>query len=92
LHTYKAIGKKATDLTGYPAVSVFHDFKYDPKDFIKGTFDDWMYEHMGVYAWTTEIWSIQKQAGIEDMKYHRVVPRPIRLRMTSKYTSGARRI
>ena len=69
LHTYKTIGKKATDLTGYPAVSVFHDFKYDPKDFIKGTFDDWMYEHMGVYAWTTEIWSIQSQAGIEDIKF-----------------------
>jgi murein tripeptide amidase MpaA len=69
LYTYKAIGRKATELTGYPAVSVFHDFKYDPKDFIKGTFDDWMYEYLGVYAWTTEIWSIQKQAGIENMKY-----------------------
>jgi murein tripeptide amidase MpaA len=69
LQTYKAIGKKGEELTGYPPVSVFHDFKYDPKDFIKGTFDDWMYEHLGVYAWTTEIWSPQRQSGVKVEKY-----------------------
>jgi murein tripeptide amidase MpaA len=69
LRTYKRLGEKAKELTGYPAVSVFHDFKYDPKEFIKGTFDDWMYEFVGVYAWTTEIWSVQTQAGIEDFKF-----------------------
>lgn len=69
LHTYRKLGAKGTALTGYPAVSVFHDFKYDPKEYIKGTFDDWMYEYLGVYAWTTEIWSPQRQAGIADYKY-----------------------
>jgi hypothetical protein len=28
-----------------------------------------MFEHRGVYAWTTEIWSPQRQAGITDYKY-----------------------
>ncbi|MFZ0544371.1 MAG: M14 family metallopeptidase [Candidatus Promineifilaceae bacterium] len=65
LQTYKAIGRKGEALTGYPAISVYHDFKYDPKDFIKGTFDDWMFEYLGLYAWTTEIWSPPKQAGVE---------------------------
>jgi murein tripeptide amidase MpaA len=69
LYTYKRLGKKAEEYTGYKAVSVFHDFKYDPKEYIKGTFDDWMYEHQGVYAWTCEIWSVQTQAGIKDYKY-----------------------
>ncbi len=69
LQTYKRLGKKAEAYTGYKAVSVFHDFKYDPKEYIKGTFDDWMYEHQGVYAWTCEIWSIQNQAGIKEYKY-----------------------
>ena len=69
LHTYKTLGEKGKQLTGYPAISVFHEFQYDPKDYIKGTFDDWMYEVMGVYAWTTEIWSVQRQAGIKDYKY-----------------------
>lgn len=69
LYTYKKLGKKAEEITGYPAISIFHDFKYDPKDFIKGTFDDWMYEHLGLYAWTCEIWSVQRQAGIKEYKY-----------------------
>ncbi|MCA9937089.1 MAG: hypothetical protein KC418_00490 [Anaerolineales bacterium] len=69
LYTYKTIGDKGKQLTGYPAISVFHEFQYDPKDYIKGTFDDWMYEVLGVYAWTTEIWSVQHQAGIKDYKY-----------------------
>lgn len=62
---YKALGKKGTEMTGYPAISVYHDFKYHPKEVITGVFDDWMYEHRGVHAWTVEIWSPQKQAGIE---------------------------
>jgi murein tripeptide amidase MpaA len=65
LRTYKKIGEKGEALTGYPALSVYHDFRYDPKKHIRGTFDDWLYEHVGLYAWTTEIWSIQKQAGVE---------------------------
>ncbi|MCI0394686.1 MAG: M14 family metallopeptidase [Chloroflexi bacterium] len=69
LRTYQAIGRKGEALTGYPAASVYHEFKYDPKDYIKGTFDDWLYEHLGLYAWTTEIWSPQRQAGLEVKKY-----------------------
>lgn len=69
LYTYKKLGAKAKELTGYPAASVFHDFKYDPKEFIKGTFDDWMYDHQGIYAWTCEIWSVQRQANITDYKF-----------------------
>lgn len=69
LFTYQTIGRQAEALTGYPAVSVFHDFKYDPKDSIKGTFDDWLYSYLGLYAWTTEIWSPQRQAGVEVQKF-----------------------
>lgn len=69
LRVFKLIGKKATELTGYPAVSVYHDFKYDPKDVITGVADDWAYDHLGVHAWTTEFWSPHRAAGIEDMKF-----------------------
>lgn len=69
LRVFKKIGEKATELTGYPAVSVFHDFKYDPKDVITGVADDWAYDHLGVHAWTTEFWNPQKAAGIEDAKF-----------------------
>jgi murein tripeptide amidase MpaA len=67
--TFKRIGDKAEEMTGYPAISNYHEFRYHPKEVITGVFDDWMYEHRGVYSWTTEIWSPQRQAGITDYKY-----------------------
>ena len=69
LRTFQTIGEKGTAVTGYPAISVFHDFRYHPKEVITGVFDDWMYDHLGVFAWTVELWSPQRQAGITDYKY-----------------------
>ncbi len=69
LWTYKKIGKKGTEITGYPNVSVYHDFRYHPKEVITGGFDDWLFDHMGVFAWTVEIWSPQRQAGIAEYKF-----------------------
>jgi len=66
LWTYEAIGKKGTEITGYPAISVYHDFRYHPKEVITGVFDDWMYDHLGLFAWTVEIWSPQRQAGLTE--------------------------
>jgi len=68
LWVYQAVGKKGTELTGYPNLSVFHDFRYHPKDVIGGTFD-WIYEHMGLFSWVVEIWAPMREAGIESYKY-----------------------
>jgi murein tripeptide amidase MpaA len=69
LWTYKKIGEKGTSVTGYPNVSVYHDFRYHPNQIITGGFDTWLYEQLGMFAWTVEIWSPQRQAGIEDYKF-----------------------
>jgi hypothetical protein len=69
LRAYKLIGAEGTARTGYPAVSVFHDFKYHPKESIRGGAHDWMYDHLGVFSWTTEFWSPQRQAGITEYHY-----------------------
>jgi murein tripeptide amidase MpaA len=69
LRAYNQIGEAATELTGYPAVSVFHDFAYDPKTKIRGSAHDFMYDQRGVFSWTTEFWSPQRQAGVENYKY-----------------------
>lgn len=69
LWIYKEFGAVCEELTGYPAISNFHEFKYHPKEVITGVFDDWMYEHRGVHAWTCEIWAPPRQAGITDYKY-----------------------
>jgi len=66
LEVYKLIGEKGQELTGYPALSVFHDFRYHSKEVITGTFDDWAYDHRGLLAWTVEIWSPHRQAGLTD--------------------------
>ena len=61
----KRLSEIGAKLTGYPAVSTFHDFKYHPKEIITGT-QDWVYEHLGALFWTVEIWAPNKEAGITD--------------------------
>ena len=68
LWEYKRQGEKGTEITGYPAISTYHEFRYHPKEVITGTFN-WIYDHLGIYEWTVEIWSPMKQAGITDYKY-----------------------
>ena len=67
LWLYRMFGRKSTELTGYPNISIFHDFKYHPKQVITGGFD-WIYEHLGQFMWTVEIWAPVREAGIEG--YH----------------------
>ncbi|MCJ7701969.1 MAG: M14 family metallopeptidase [Anaerolineales bacterium] len=69
LWVYKAIGKRGTDLVGYPNVSVYHDFRYHPKQVISGVFDEWMYNHLGIFSFTVEQWDIVSKAGIKDRKF-----------------------
>ena len=69
LWTFQKIGAKGTEITGYPNISVFHDFRYHPKQIVTGGFDTWLYEHMGIFGWTVEIWSPQRQAGIKEYKF-----------------------
>ena len=68
LWTYKRLSDIGAKLTGYPALSIWHDFKYHPKKTITGT-QDWVYEHLGALFWTVEIWSPNKEAGISDYKW-----------------------
>jgi len=65
---YRKAGEKGQELTGYPAISVYHEFRYHPKSVIAGTFD-WLYEHLGMYVWVVEIWSPMREAGIDKYQY-----------------------
>ena len=69
LWVYKSISQRGTDLIGYPNASVYHDFRYHPKQVISGVFDDWIFNHLGIYAFTVELWDIVSQAGIKDRKF-----------------------
>lgn len=65
LWTFEAIGQRGTEITGYPCVSVYHDFRYHPKEVITGVFDDWLYDHKGIFAFTIELWDLATAAGVE---------------------------
>ena len=69
LWVYKSIGKRGTDLVGYPTVSVYHEFRYHPKQVISGVFDEWMYNHLGIFAFTVEQWDIVSKSVIKDRKF-----------------------
>jgi len=65
LWTYKRFSELGEKLTGYPAISIYHEFKYHPKEIITGT-QDWIYEHLGALFWTVELWAPNREAGITD--------------------------
>src|SRR5512137_692841 len=65
LWAYQKLGRTGEQLTGYPAISIWHEFQYYPGEFITGAFD-WIYEHLGMFMWTIEIWNPKKEAGIDN--------------------------
>lgn len=77
LWTYDVLGQMATDLTGYPTISGYHDFRYHPKSVITGVGTDWAYDHVGVFGWTTEFWSALRAAGLDEahpLEWYRTHP------------------
>lgn len=66
LWVFEAIGERGAALTGYPCVSVYHHFRYHPKEIITGVFDDWLFDHKGIFAFTVEMWDLATAAGVEE--------------------------
>jgi hypothetical protein len=68
--TWKELATVGTELTGYPSHSVFEDFTWDRSETMSGAADDWAYEHLGIYGWTTEFWDIVHAATGEKQSTH----------------------
>lgn len=64
----KRFGQLGTQHTGYPTISVWHEFKYHPKQHISGT-QAWFYEQLGAMHWVVELWSPNREAGITGYKW-----------------------
>ena len=71
LWVWKQFAERGTDLTGYPAHSVYEDFTWDRSRTMSGAADDWAYEHLGLISWTTEFWDVVHAAtGVkQDTKF-----------------------
>jgi murein tripeptide amidase MpaA len=65
LWVYQKMGERGKELTGYPCLSVYHGFRYHPKEVTTGAFDDWVYDYLGIFAFTVELWDLRSKAGIE---------------------------
>lgn len=68
LWAYKRFSALGEKLTGYPVVSIWHEFRYHPKETIGGT-QDWLYEHLGALFWVVELWSPNQAAEIGGYKW-----------------------
>ncbi|MCY3410727.1 MAG: carboxypeptidase [Candidatus Heimdallarchaeota archaeon] len=66
LEVYEKLGKLGEKITGYPCLNVHKDFRYNRKEDIRGGFDDFIFENLGIPIFTTELWDMIKEAGIED--------------------------
>jgi hypothetical protein len=49
---------------------VYEDFTWDRSDPMSGAADDWVYEHLGLYGWTTEFWDPVRAATGSSMATH----------------------
>jgi murein tripeptide amidase MpaA len=69
LWVYEKMGQRGTAITDYPCLSVYHGFRYHPKEITTGAFDDWVYDRLGIFAFTVELWDLRRHAGIETQEF-----------------------
>ncbi|HEY1954111.1 MAG TPA: M14 family metallopeptidase [Polyangiaceae bacterium] len=76
---YNQIEAWGDEFTGYPTVSGYHEFLYEPDKPLRGDVTDYAYHQRGVLAYTTELWDLFAQLGIERKKpfvdHYRVLTR-----------------
>jgi hypothetical protein len=61
---FEALNTMGEELTGYPAISVLKDFTVPGMPRRHGVFDDWAYAHLGMIAYTIELWDAEAEAGL----------------------------
>jgi len=59
-----ALGRKGTEITGYPCVSIFEGFTVDQRRPSTGSFLDFTYDVLGIMAFAVELWDLRGRAGI----------------------------
>ena len=75
LSLYKALGEVGERLTGYPTISTYEDFTPDKSKVRHGSLKDWVYEEMGIICFSTELWDLERTAGVPKEGYYNLYPR-----------------
>jgi len=68
LAVYRQVEAWMKEFTGYPTVSGFHEFLYEPEKPLKGDLSDYAYHQRGAIAYVIELWDLFTQLGIERKK------------------------
>jgi hypothetical protein len=68
LALFKQIGVWATQYTGYPMVSGFEEFTYQPNKPLHGDMVDYAYHQRGCIAYVCELWDLFQQVGLTAKK------------------------
>ncbi|MDQ3031500.1 MAG: M14 family metallopeptidase [Myxococcota bacterium] len=65
LAVYRQVGQWAESITGYPMVSGFAEFLYEPGKPLHGALSEWAYEDRGALSYVCELWDLMAKLGIE---------------------------
>jgi hypothetical protein len=75
LALYKDLGAVGERLTGYPTISTYEDFTPDKSKARHGSLKDWVYEEKGIICFSTELWDLERTAGVPKEGYYNLGPR-----------------
>lgn len=75
LALYQDLGAVGETLTGYKTISVYEDFTPDKTKPRYGSLKDWTYEELGIVSFSTELWDIETEAGVEKVAFYNLRPR-----------------
>ena len=68
LAIYEQVEAWMSEHTGYPTVSGFHEFLYEPDKPIHGDLSEYAYAQRGALSYVIELWDVFRQLGIERKK------------------------
>ncbi|NOY90039.1 MAG: peptidase M14 [Deltaproteobacteria bacterium] len=68
LALYRQIEAWTDEFTGYPMVSGFEQFTYEPGKPLRGDLSEFAYEQRGCISWACEIWDLFEQVGLPKPK------------------------
>ncbi len=69
LRAFQAIGAMGEASTGFRCESPFHTNPYQPNIPSYGVESDWLYDHLGIMSFMTELWGLAHRAGIQSTNY-----------------------
>jgi hypothetical protein len=68
LALYRQVEEWCGEICGYPMVSGYEEFLYQPEKPVRGTLSEWAYVERGCLAWVTELWDIFARIAMERPK------------------------